>query len=281
MEFYKFSDPTKILNQYKAYIDVHILNNSNVYDHCLKFLPLLGKLYSKPINHYEELNLEFDKFKNTFLNLHNMILSMQKTIDFTFYYQTSFVDLKDINIHNMIPTTLIIRYKKEFFEISFIDGSVTKQSLSNSIIPTFLYNFSLFFETERLSNLITYSIYKKCVFNESTLNKIFRELVLSFEDYKQYEESLIHTENNCFGFSTYIDDDRIDFIQQRTVNNNYKNNIIFYVFYKDNITNEIINQHPLLKYYQAVIYSNIDIDYRLFFDNLNRVIELKEEIESF
>lgn len=270
MEHYKFLNPDTILKKYDKYIQEHIDNNSKCYDFAAQEIKYLSEVFPKPLRSYEQLQNVFNDFKSIFLSIHSTVLEFQKHIDFTFCYESLFINTKYIHISNLVPN-LVIRYEKKFYTLPLNSNIEMNIDIPIEIIPIY--------ESIQIQKLkdIDPNIFESCTFDSNTLQSIFKSIINEFTEYHEYVSNCQHFFTNSSSFSTYLGDN-IDFIFSNNKENDSE--CLFNIYYDTEITSELINSHPLLKYYtgQKSIYS---LDFIKLFNDLYIFSKIKKEIENF
>lgn len=270
MEHYKFLDPHTVFKKYDQYIQNHINDNSKIYDFVASKIELLPELFSKPVDKYELLQNSFEEFKQKFLSIHSIVLHFQKQYDFTFCYESLFIDTKYINISNFIPN-LVIRYEKKFYTLPLQLHNKIDFNIHQELIP--MYEI---IQLENIKN-IELNIFNSCIFDSNKLQEVFKSIISEFSEYQEYVNHSRKIFNYCTTFETYLCDS-IDFI----VSNKEIEDLdcLFKIYYDTEITLELINEHPLLKYYTGNknIYS---LDFIKLFNDLYNVFKLKKQLEVF
>lgn len=270
MKHYKFIDPNTVFKKYDQYIQNHINDNSKIYDFVASEIELLPELFPKPVDKYELLQNSFEEFKQKFLSIHSIVLHFQKQYNFTFYYANLFIDTKYINISNFIPN-LVIRHEKKFYTLPLQSHNKIDFDIHQELIP--MYEI---IQTYNLKN-IDPNIFNSCIFDSNKLQEIFKSIIIEFSEYQEYVKRCQTYFNYCTSFQTYLCDS-IDFILSKKETEDL--DCLFKIYYDTEITTELINEHPLLKYYTGNknLYC---LDFIQFFNDLYNVFKLKKQLEVF
>ncbi len=270
MEYYKFINPDIILKKYQDYIETHIVNNSKCYDFASQEIHYLSEAFPKPVQSYEQLKHNFNEFKTKFLSIHSIVLHFQKQHDFTFCYESLFIDTKYIHISNFIPN-LVIRYEKKFYTLPLQSHNKIDFDIHQELIP--MYEI---IQLENIKN-IERNIFNSCIFDSNKLQEVFKSIIVEFPEYQEYVNRCRKYFNYCTTFETYLCDS-IDFILSNKETEDL--DCLFKIYYDTEITLELINSHPLLKYYtgEKNIYS---LDFIKLFNDLYIFSKMKKEMENF